>query len=104
MSCIYTGARVYFTNYGMMAPADLYRCRGAIIIRWNKVGVEYGQLTDQATHVLEYYAGEDSVWHREDLGVTVCDGSMIHELGLEVPDVPDQSVRDSLPGEGNALD
>jgi hypothetical protein len=71
MTCIKTGARVYFRNYGFIAPADLYKVRDNIIIRWTTAGVQYVPNDADATFVVEYVNTSEDWWFRDDLGVCV---------------------------------
>jgi hypothetical protein len=68
MTCVYTGASVYFPEYGFYAPADLYLVGAAVIIRWNVEG-KYYTTVDRAA--ASHQAITRNGWHREDLGVTV---------------------------------
>lgn len=68
MTCTYTGARVYFDEYGYLVPADLYKVDYCIIIRWNTNGKEYVDPGSEATHNVPTLRNG---WHREDIGVTV---------------------------------
>lgn len=65
--CTYTGARVYFQEYGYMAPADLYVVADSVIIRWNVEGRQFINSDEDATHIVYIHHG----WHRDDIGVTV---------------------------------
>jgi len=80
MTCIKTGARVYFENYGIIAAADLYTVGDTIIIRWTPQSYNQATREDikQATHSV-FLRGSD-LWHREDLGVTVVPSHMIRTL------------------------
>lgn len=78
MTCVFTGARVYFCNYGMIVPADLYQVGETIVIRWNKEGKIFCDPTSEyeITHTVDPMY--DSVaWHREDIGVTVVNRSLL---------------------------
>lgn len=68
MTCTYTGARVFFAEYGYLVPADLYKVGDCVIIRWNTNGKEYGETEGQFTHNVPTIRNG---WHREDIGVTV---------------------------------
>lgn len=96
MECIWTGARVYFANYGMTVAADLYCVGSAIVIRWNPKSKDFHKDTE-ATHILRYFNSLDPVWHREDIGVTVAEANFL----MVNFDVPDASDGYSLPGEGD---
>lgn len=70
MTCIKTGARVYFRDYGFVAPADIYIVGDCYIIRWNTEGKEYvTSSSDPSWWMVTLLPGEH--WHRDDLGVTV---------------------------------
>lgn len=70
MTCIKTGARVYFNDYGFVVPADIYVVGGCYVIRWNTEGKEYVTGTpDLSWWIVSLLPGEN--WHRDDLGVTV---------------------------------
>lgn len=70
MPAIYTGARVYFLDYGFSAPADLYAVGdAAVVIRWNVEGKRYGRLDDTTGVTHRVVIGDD--FHRPDLGMTV---------------------------------
>lgn len=78
MTCIKTGAIVYFSNYGFASPADLYAVGDVIIIRWVAEGKHYCEATAYM-HVVDLIAHDSAMWHREDLGVTVVRKDMITE-------------------------
>lgn len=72
MSCIKTGAKVYFENYGMTVPADLFSVEDCIIIRWNNANPFYGTVEEgNADYKVDYCFNSELWWHRDDLGVTV---------------------------------
>ena len=76
MTCVYTGARVFFENYGMIVSADLFIVSNCVIIRWmpeSRVYVNSVNISE-ATHKV---ADLRNCWHREDLGVTVVPANMI---------------------------
>ena len=67
MTCTYTGARVYFKDYGFIAPADLYSVGNTVIIRWNAEGKDYVDDPSYEHAVTIGFSG----FHRDDLGITV---------------------------------
>jgi hypothetical protein len=69
VSCIYTGARVFFQDYDFIVPADLYEVGDTIIIRWNPQGKEYTNVTNESSSTHDVWIVHG--WHREDIGVTV---------------------------------
>jgi hypothetical protein len=77
MTCIKTGARVHFTNYGKVLPADLFSVEGAIVVRVNR-GHLLGDNQEgfdipvsKATHdISSAFGGANEFW-RDDLGVFV---------------------------------
>ena len=70
MTCIKTGAQVYFENYGFAVPADIYEVGDCYVVRWSKEGKEFRESDVENDWVVMYWVG-DAVWHREDLGVSV---------------------------------
>lgn len=66
MSCIYTGARVYFREYNATVPADLFQCGNQVLIQWEPEGLQYGY-SDDVTHVVDIRHG----YHHEKRGVSV---------------------------------
>lgn len=76
MTCVYTGARVYFENYGMIVSADLFIVSNCVIIRWmpeSRVYVNSVNISE-ATHSVRDLR---DCWHREDIGVTVVPANKI---------------------------
>lgn len=71
MTCVKTGARIYFRNYGMLVAGDVYIVQDTYIFRWNPDSVQYVSNDENATHEVEYIENSESWWHRADLGVTV---------------------------------
>lgn len=70
MSCIHTGAIVYFENYGFRSPCDVYRVGDCYLFRWNDQGRYYEQPREKDWKV-GLIIGSDQWWHRNDLGITV---------------------------------
>lgn len=70
MTCIKTGARVFVENYGYVVAADIYEIDSAYIVRWN-IHSRTWDKDAESTHHIIHWTG-DAVWHREDIGVTVC--------------------------------
>ena len=81
MSCIKTGAVVYFEEYGFLVPADIYEVSDCRIIRWNNLGPQY-MMEPSHTHWL-VWIGSDG-FHREDLGITIVPRGNC----VEVPAIP----------------
>jgi hypothetical protein len=71
MTCIKTGARVYFEDYGFIAPADIFKVGDCYIIRWNVEGKRFDAELSEATHQVDSFPYSDDWWHRDDMGVTV---------------------------------
>lgn len=68
--CVKTGARVLVTEYGGVAPADLFLVGGTIIARFgcgNRIDLDY------SPEALEYASHRMTIgtrgWYRQDLGV-----------------------------------
>lgn len=81
MSCIKTGAWVYFANYGMRVVCDVYKIGNCYIFRWNVNSAEWGSPGTSDWEVSTIV--NSSKWfHRDDLGITVvptdfvCPGDM----------------------------
>lgn len=71
MSCIKTGARIYFANYGMMVVGDVFVVMDTFVFRWNVNSKDYEEPSERASHFVELIHDSESWWHRDDLGVTV---------------------------------
>jgi hypothetical protein len=73
MSCYRNGAYVCLIDYGLYAPADLYDCGDARIVRFNGDPEEAGVFVAQrkVTHHLYLNASPDDVWWRKELGIAV---------------------------------
>lgn len=85
MTCIKTGARVHFVNYGQVLAADLYRVNDAIVIRVLRPGsLELNLGTtiqlEHATHAVVAPAGGQNEFWRDDLGVFVVPEDCITQL------------------------
>lgn len=78
MTCIKTGARVYFYGYGTVCPADIYQVADAIIIRTN-CSAEMGFSTEvfKPTHRVNLHPG---CFSRDDLGIYVVSKYSLVEL------------------------
>ena len=76
MTCVYTGARVFFENYGMVVAADLFVVSSCVIIRWSIQSRIIADPTYQG-EITHRVADLRGCWHREDLGVTVVPANMI---------------------------
>lgn len=75
MTCIKTGARVHFVDYGQTLPADLFQINDAILVH---VNIQYALDTNQgtidssrATHEVKSVFGGGNEFWRDDLGVFV---------------------------------
>jgi hypothetical protein len=72
MTCVKTGAKVYFENYGMVVPADVFQVGDTYVIRWNPGGRHYCKFEDSfADWNVIQITNSEVWWHRDDLGVTV---------------------------------
>ncbi len=76
MTCIKTGARVHFTNYGQVLSADLFMVNDAIVVRVNKENALENQqgfdiAPEEATHEVTAPPGGENEFWRDDLGVFV---------------------------------
>lgn len=72
MTCIKTGANVWFSAYGFIARCDVYEMGNCFIFRWNTEGIEYCTEQSVPTGTWCVFAPfEFDSWHRQDLGVTV---------------------------------
>lgn len=65
--CVYTGARVLFTEYGATVVADLFQCGDQILIQWMPQSLSYEWSRDEITHNVLIGHG----YHHADRGVTV---------------------------------
>lgn len=63
--CVYTGARVYFEDYGFTVAADLFKCGDQILIQWMPASQTYSD--EGATHRVWVNGG----YHHITRGVTV---------------------------------
>lgn len=82
MTCIKTGAKVLFTNYGKVLPADIYQVADAIVIRTHPNALDWGDGLEnvKATHeVTSPFGGRDEFW-RDDIGVFVVPAVNFHKL------------------------
>jgi len=64
-NCIYTGAVVFFEEYGSYVRADLFRCGNQILIQWMPESLTYDKM--EPTHTVKIGHG----YHHEKRGVTV---------------------------------
>ena len=92
MTCIKTGAVVYFREYGFVSRADLYEVNGSTIVRWNVEGKHFcNEVDSNCTYVLSIPTAVQligDIWHRDDLGVTVVPNycmTRYREYGLTEP-------------------
>lgn len=79
MTCIKTGARVYFANYDMVVAADLFAVENTIIVQTNQDALngERHFERDEATHVVVSNSGGGNEYWRKDKGVFVVPASNI---------------------------
>lgn len=90
MTCVKTGAMIYFRNYGMLVVGDAFQVGDTYIFRWNIHSIEYTS-DSRATHVVETIMNSGVWWHRDDLGVTVVPNEYVsvykdaHERFREAP-------------------
>ncbi len=82
MTCIKTGARVLFSNYGTVLSADLFSVQDTIVIRTHPNSIHAGSGWDvsQATHVVESNVGGGNEFWRDDIGVFVVPASNVRVL------------------------
>lgn len=80
MTCVKTGARIYFDNYGMSVVGDVYLIDNTFIFRWNIDSIEYGDVPVRTTHRIDYIVDSSSWWHREYLGITVVPRHLVIEM------------------------
>lgn len=71
MSCVKTGARIYFNNYGMAVVGDVYRVSDSYIFRWNTNSCDFSAKPVDCNYFIDDIEYSDNWWHRDDLGVTV---------------------------------
>lgn len=77
MSCIRTGAKIYFANYGMMVIGDVYQVGNTLIFRWNVGSKDWEEPAERASHYVELIVNSEVWWHRDDIGVTVVPESYV---------------------------
>lgn len=72
MTCIKTGAQVYFANYGVVVAADIFSVAGAVVVRTNGNIDGLGRSPDETyfTHTIYSEPLNKEFW-RPDLGVFV---------------------------------
>lgn len=80
MTCVKTGARIYFQDYGMMVVGDAYFIGDCFIFRWNVNSKDYNSSAENATYVIDRTVAVSSYWHRDDLGVTVAPAYLVAAL------------------------
>lgn len=80
MTCIKTGAIVYFMNYDVVAPADIYQVGNARVVRTPQTLGEYqnAPLDLKPTHAI-HSTGIVEFW-RPDLGVFVVPEDLVWEV------------------------
>lgn len=80
MTCVKTGAKVYFENYGTLVVGDVFVIGSCHVIRWNvhsKQYISYDEGFAQATHLVMEICNSETWWHREDIGVTVVPSDLV---------------------------
>lgn len=83
MTCIKTGAKVHFKDYGSVVPADIYQVSGAIIVRVApsaKVDCPNECPALLPTHILTAPVGGEEEFWRTDLNVFVVPSYCLKEL------------------------
>lgn len=83
MTCIKTGARVLFDNYGVTVSADLYQVGNCCIVRTNPYALcEEKSNSFDATHVFD--CNQSDVFFRDDIGIFIVPMSAI--TACDAPD------------------
>jgi hypothetical protein len=85
MTCIKTGARVFFPEYGVVLPADLYAIGNCILIRTNPGAITKSNGTYNAmdaTHIVA--AGYGDSFYRDDIGIFVVPQGRVEEVSQPV--------------------
>lgn len=79
MTCIKTGAKVYFHNYGKVVPADLYKVGTSYVVRLNENALHY-TCNPWTVEDADYIVNCNSVegFFRDDIGVVVVPDYDIH--------------------------
>lgn len=67
VTCIKTGAFVFFEEMGFASSADLFQCGDQVLIQWNTNGVYYDNLPRTISHRVRIGQG----YHHEARGITV---------------------------------
>lgn len=69
MTCIKTGAQVYYENYGSAVAADVYVVGDCYVVRFNPASEQFRAAQETDWRISIWF--DAAVWHRNDLGVTV---------------------------------
>lgn len=78
MSCVKTGARIYFENYGMTVVGDAFRIGDVYIFQWNTNSLKYtGTAPEFITHEVHQICSSETWYHRNDLGMTVVPTALV---------------------------
>lgn len=81
MTCVKTGARVHFADYGFVVAADIFKVGSAIVVRTPLFAeAEFPQFNGtNATHQVESSVVGEEFW-RGDLGVFVVPEARFSEI------------------------
>jgi len=83
VTCIKTGARIYFENYRTLVVGDAFCIGNCFIFRWNASSIRYDQSPKDATHIVDFVENSSNWWHRDDLGVTVVPAHLVTAGDME---------------------
>lgn len=107
MTCIKTGAHVWFANYGYTVVGDLYAVGDCIVLRWNTNSIIYSSAIEAyASHYIEYIFSDHLWFHRDDLGITVVSRECIGEFkdGASPKLVREETNQEKDEGAGTEFD
>jgi len=76
MTCIKTGASVYFENYGCAYAADVYQVGVCRVVRFNSASARYRAPLETDWVVLNWF-DDSTVWMRADIGVAVVPANLL---------------------------
>ena len=71
MSCVKTGAIIYFENYGMTVRGDIHLVGDTNVIRWNTKSCEYDTSADKADVVVRLVNNSEKWYHDKAQGMTI---------------------------------
>lgn len=82
MTCIKTGARVHFENYGQTLVADIFQVANAVVVRTHpdRLSNPDPYPVTSPTHTLIAPPGGENEFWRDDLGVFVVPATCLKEL------------------------